>query len=43
MTGLESCWTTPGTEPDVSAMFDLRSAGQDLIERGIRPDFHLME
>ncbi|MEV0385730.1 ferritin-like protein [Nonomuraea sp. NPDC050643] len=39
MTGLESCWTTPGAEPDVSAMFDLRSAGQDLIERGIRPDF----
>jgi hypothetical protein len=39
MTSLESCWTTPGTEPDVSAMFDLRSAGQDLIERGIRPEF----
>ncbi|MER6579707.1 ferritin-like protein [Nonomuraea sp. NPDC001023] len=39
LTSLEACWTTPGTEPDLSAMFDLSSTGQDLIGRGIRPDF----
>ncbi|WP_336215855.1 ferritin-like domain-containing protein [Nonomuraea sp. LPB2021202275-12-8] len=39
MTDLESCWTTPGAEPDVAAMFELKFAGQDLVKRGIRPDF----
>ncbi|MFG1945402.1 ferritin-like protein [Nonomuraea sp. NPDC048826] len=39
MVNLESCWTTPGAAPDVSAMFGLKATGQDLIRRGVRPDF----
>ncbi|MFB4273339.1 ferritin-like protein [Nonomuraea sp. GTA35] len=35
---LESCWTS-GVEPNVPAMFELKIAGQDLIKRGICPEF----
>lgn len=38
LTDLESCWTS-GAEPNVPAMFELKSTGQDLIKRGIRPEF----
>jgi hypothetical protein len=38
MTDLESCWTS-GAAPNVPAMFELKIAGQELVKRGIRPEF----
>ncbi|MFI7102603.1 ferritin-like protein [Streptomyces sp. NPDC050161] len=35
---LEKCWTM-GDAPNVAAMFQLRIVGQDLIKKGIRPEF----
>jgi hypothetical protein len=39
LTQLETCWTTTGASPDIGAMFALRSSGQELIQKGIRPEF----
>ncbi|MFI0420045.1 ferritin-like protein [Spongiactinospora sp. 9N601] len=42
---LESCWTTGADVNDaaMSTMFELQSAGEALIERGIRPEFVWMQ
>lgn len=36
--GLQTCWTS-GQRPSISAMFNLESLGQTLIQQGIRPEF----
>jgi hypothetical protein len=36
--GLQTCWTS-GTRPNITAMFNLRTLGTDLIKQGIRPEF----
>lgn len=38
LTGLEACWTS-GADPDIGAMFALKSLGAGLIRRGVRPEF----
>ncbi|MGW0808111.1 ferritin-like domain-containing protein [Nonomuraea sp. NPDC002799] len=38
LTDLESCWTS-GAEPNVPAMFELKTVGKKLIKRGVRPEF----
>jgi len=38
LTGLQTCWTS-GQRPSISAMLNLESLGQSLIQQGIRPEF----
>lgn len=40
MHDLEACWAS-GQAPNVVAMFELKLRGQDLVRKGIRPDFSL--
>jgi Ferritin-like len=38
LTSLQTCWTS-GARPSIRAMFELRRLGEDLIKRGVRPEF----
>jgi hypothetical protein len=39
MTELQTCWTTAGATPSISAMQTLQGLGTGLIQQGIRPEF----
>ena len=41
LSGLQECWTTSGVavRSKLSLMFELETAGRDLIQQGIRPEF----